>query len=279
MTEKREDVATRGQVALIGCGPGDPELLTLKALRWLERADVIVTDRLVGPGVLERRRADAEIIDVGKEPGGHAIAQSDINRIMVREALKGRHVARLKGGDGFVFGRAVEEMAALRAAGIEVEIIPGITAAHGCAASVALPLTVRDAIRQFSLVTGATASGDIELDWEALSRPGQSFAVYMGVASAPRLRTKLLAAGARPDTPVVIVENGTLETERTILATLDDVAAALSAHAIKGPAILFVGLSWEAANLSAPKKVVVFSRENWAQAAGHEEQLETGRRA
>lgn len=279
MTDQHVGMASMGKVALIGCGPGDPELLTLKAQRWLASADVLVTDRLVSPEILASVGHAVEIIDAGKEPGGRAISQDEINRIMVREALKGRRVARLKGGDGFVFGRAAEEMAALRAAGIEVEVIPGITAAHGCAASVALPLTLRESIRQFSLVTGATASGEVELDWEGLSRRGQSFAVYMGVASAPYMRTKLLGAGADPATSVVIVENGTLATERAILTTLDDLVLALQGRAIVGPAIIFVGLSWEAANLTAPAKVDVFSRPDSYDGIEIDEAQELGRGA
>ncbi len=163
-----------GSVALIGCGPGDPDLLTLKAQQRLQEADVLVVDRLVDPAVLEYARRDAVRIDAGKMPGGRAMPQEEINRILVREALKGHRVARLKGGDAFIFGRAAEEMAAVRAAGIPVEIVPGITAAHACAASVGLPLTLRRQVRQFAVVTGATAEETLELDWDALAQPGTS---------------------------------------------------------------------------------------------------------
>jgi uroporphyrin-III C-methyltransferase / precorrin-2 dehydrogenase / sirohydrochlorin ferrochelatase len=247
-----------GRVVLIGCGPGDPDLLTVRAVRAISRADVLVVDRLVGDGVLAFARADAVIIPVGKEAGGPSTSQDEINRILVREALKGQTVARLKGGDGFVFGRAAEEIAAIRAAGLEVEIVPGITAAHACAASIALPLTLRESVRQFSLVTGATADGDPDLDWASLAAPHQAFAIYMGVRTARALRQKLLAAGAPVTLPIVVVENGTRVNERAIATTLGELIDAIAAFGIKGPAIIFGGLHWSDANLTMPDKVHVY---------------------
>lgn len=247
-----------GSVSLIGCGPGEPDLITLKAQQRLQQADVLVVDRLVNPAILEYARRDAIRIDVGKEGYGPSAAQDDINRILVREALKGQRVARLKGGDAFIFGRAAEEMAAVRAAGIAVEVIPGITAAHACAASAGLPLTLRQKVRQFSVVTGAAVNDDFNLDWQALSRPGQAFAIYMGVHGAPRLRERLLAAGADKETSVVVVENGSLATERIILTNLGLLGEAMTAKGIKGPAIIFVGLNWGDASLTKPEKVEVY---------------------
>ncbi len=258
MRPSRQIGTHAGQVALIGCGPGDPELLTVKALKYLQEADVLVADRLVGDAILAAARPGARIIDAGKEPGGPSIPQAEINRILVREALLGHRVARLKGGDGFVFGRAAEEIAAVRAAGIAVEVIPGITAAHACAASIGLPLTLREHVRQFSILTGATADGDLDLDWPALARQGQAFAIYMGVRSAGEIRDRLLSAGAGRAMPIVIVENGTLPEERTIATTLDLLADAVRDTGVKGPAIIFAGLSWEAANLSRPASVEVY---------------------
>lgn len=249
----------RGHVSLIGCGPGDPELLTLKALKRLQAADVLVTDRLISEGILALAREGARIIDVGKQPGGPSMPQDEINRILVREALLGNRVARLKGGDGFIFGRAAEEMAAVRAAGVEVEVLPGITAAHACAASIGLPLTLREQVRQFSVATGATADGRLDLDWAALARPGQACAVYMGVGASARIRERLLAAGANPATSVVIVENGTLENERVVATDLDNLWSAIRDEGIAGPAIIFIGLSWEAASLSRPQHVQVYA--------------------
>src|SRR6476469_9205044 len=183
-----------GSVVLIGCGPGDPDLLTLKAVQRLQEADVLVVDRLVNPKVLEYARRDAERIFVGKTPGGPTTSQAEINRILVREARAGKVVARLKGGDPFIFGRAAEAMAALHAAGIGVEVVPGVTAAHACAARIGLPVTLRERVRQFSVVTAATADGEPDLDWQALATEGAAFAIYMGVGNAPLLRRNLLAA-------------------------------------------------------------------------------------
>lgn len=247
-----------GCVTLIGCGPGDPDLMTLRAVARLQTADVLVVDRLVGEGVLRLARPGAHVIYVGKEAGGPSTAQDEINRILVREALKGQQVARLKGGDGFVFGRAAEEIAAVRAAGLTVEIVPGITAAHACAASIALPLTLRESVRQFSLVTGATADGEPDLDWVSLAAPRQAFAIYMGVRSARLVRQNLLAAGAAAALPVVVVENGTRADELAIATTLGDLVDAIAAFGIKGPAIIFAGLHWQDANLTMPDKVQVY---------------------
>lgn len=254
----RAETRPAGSVVLIGCGPGDPDLLTLKAQQRLQEADVLVVDRLVNPAILEYARRDAIRIDVGKEPEGPSVAQDDINRILVREALKGQRVARLKGGDAFVFGRAAEEMAAVRAAGISVEVVPGVTAAHACAAGIGLPLTLRQKVRQFAVVTGASADGAFDLDWGALAKPGQAFAIYMGVRSSGHFRDKLLAAGAGPRTAVVIVENGSLASERVIATELGHLGRAIEDLGIKGPAIIFVGLDWVVAGLSPPDRLELY---------------------
>jgi uroporphyrin-III C-methyltransferase / precorrin-2 dehydrogenase / sirohydrochlorin ferrochelatase len=257
----------QGRVALIGCGPGDPDLLTLKALQRMQEADVLVIDRLVNPKILDYARRDAERIYVGKTPRGPATSQSEIDRILVREASAGKIVARLKGGDPFIFGRAAEEMAALQTAGIPVEVVPGVTAAHACAARVGLPVTLRERVRQFSVLTGTTADGEPEHDWRALAAEGAAFAIYMGVGNAPLLRRNLLAAGAAPDTSVVIVENGTLPTERAVATTLQDVSDAIAEHGIAGPAVIFVGLDWQDAGLQRPDSVTVHRR---ARTASHQ---------
>jgi uroporphyrin-III C-methyltransferase/precorrin-2 dehydrogenase/sirohydrochlorin ferrochelatase len=250
-----------GSVALIGCGPGDPDLLTLKALQRLQDADVLLYDRLVNPAILDYARRDALRISVGKTPAGETTAQNEINRILVREAFKGHRVARLKGGDAMIFGRAAEEMAAVRAAGIDVEIVPGITAAHACAASIGLPLTLRGKVRQFSIVTGATEDGELHLDAQALMASGQAAAIYMGVSSARQVQLKLLGSGAASDTPVVIVENGTRAKERAVATMLADLPAAIDTEAIAGPAIIFLGLDWRDAQLSRPDRVRIFQSE------------------
>jgi uroporphyrin-III C-methyltransferase/precorrin-2 dehydrogenase/sirohydrochlorin ferrochelatase len=249
-----------GRVFLIGCGPGDPDLLTLKALQRMQEADVLVVDRLVNPKVLDYARRDAARIYVGKKPGGASTSQAEINRILVREASAGKVVARLKGGDPLIFGRAAEEMAALQAAHIAVEVVPGVTAAHACAARIGLPVTLREHVRQFAVVTGTASGGEVELDWHALAAPGSAFAVYMGVGNAPAIRGNLLAAGARPDLPIVIVENGTRDNERAIATTLRDLTQCVDELAIGGPAMIFAGLDWRDAGLERPETVQVFRR-------------------
>ncbi len=270
----RSGARAAGSVALIGCGPGEPDLLTLKAQQRLQEADVLVVDRLVNSAILDYARRDAVRIDAGKEPDGPSVSQDEINRILVRESLKGHRVARLKGGDAFIFGRAAEEIAAVRAAGVPVEVVPGVTAAHACAASVGLPLTLRQKVRQFAVVTGASADGAFDLDWGALAKPGQAFAVYMGVRSAAQFRNKLLAAGAEPETPVVVVENGSLADERAVATQLAALDRAIAEMRIKGPAIIFVGLDWASAGLSAPAKVEVYAPERMAESGRDESAAE-----
>jgi len=217
-------------------------------------------DRLVNPKILEYARRDAERIFVGKTPGGPTTSQAEIDRILVREAKAGKVVARLKGGDPFIFGRAAEEMAALQTAGIEVEVVPGVTAAHACAARVALPVTLREKVRHFSIVTGATADGAPDLDWAALAAEDAAFAIYMGVGNAPLVRGNLLGAGADPTTPVVIVENGTREDERAFATTLADLTHCIDQQGVSGPAVIFVGLDWAEAGLARPASVIVHRR-------------------
>jgi uroporphyrin-III C-methyltransferase/precorrin-2 dehydrogenase/sirohydrochlorin ferrochelatase len=229
-----------GRVDLVGAGPGDPELLTLKAQRKLHEADVIVYDRLVGPGILEYARRDAVRVPVGKAPGKPSPSQTAINAILLEEAGKGLNVVRLKGGDPYVFGRGGEEQAALEAAGIPVDIVPGITAALGCAASIGLPVTQRGRNTAITLLTGASEDGIAEQDWAALARPGAAAAVYMGVGAAPQIAARLADAGIDPSTPVTIVENGTLADERVIEATVARLGQAI--RGVSGPAIIYIGL-------------------------------------
>lgn len=247
-----------GRVILVGAGPGDPELLTLKAVRALKSADVILHDHLVSQEVLELARREARLVPVGKICGRHSMPQAEINRLIVSHARAGKTVVRLKGGDPFVFGRAAEEMAAAQAAGLAVEVVPGITAAQGCAAAVGLPLTLRGSVRQVSLVTGAATHGAPDLDWEVLARPGQAFAIYMGLRNATTIARNLLAEGAAPSTPVVIVENGTLDSQRSIASRLADLGEAVRAKRLHGPAILLVGLGWAEAGLEQPASVETF---------------------
>ena len=238
---ERANVEAVGSVALVGAGPGDPDLLTFKALRALQEADVIVVDRLVPKAILDRARRDARRIEVGKSPRGRSTPQSEIDAILVREALGGRKVVRLKGGDPMIFGRAVEEMTALAEAGVPFEVVPGITAAVGCAATIGLPLTEREARRGLTIVTGHATDGAAEHDWQALARPGQTVAVYMGVGAAAHIETRLAAAGIDPETPVTVVENGTLPQQKLALGTAGRLVETLIDGGIKGPAIIFIG--------------------------------------
>jgi uroporphyrin-III C-methyltransferase/precorrin-2 dehydrogenase/sirohydrochlorin ferrochelatase len=235
--------SSTGRDSLVGAGPGDPEHLTLTAQRKLRDADVIVFDRLVGPQILEYARRDAIRIPVGKEPGKPSASQDDINALLIREAEAGRHVVRLKGGDPYVFGRGGEEQAALEEAGIPVEVVPGITAALGCAASIGLPLTQRGRNQSITILTGATEDGAPEHDWNALSQKGQAFAIYMGVGTAGYTQVRLLNAGIDPATPVTIVENGTLESERVFTTVIGQLQSTIRISAIRGPAMIYVGLS------------------------------------
>lgn len=232
----------RGRATLVGAGPGDPDLLTLKALRALSRADVVLYDKLVDPRVLDLARRDARRIDVGKRCGRHSMSQEAINALLVREVQSGAHVVRLKGGDPFVFGRGGEELEALRMAGAEVEVVPGITAALAAAARLGVPLTHRGASRGLHLITAHGAEAELPAqDWRALAEGGGTLAVYMGSRTIPRVAAALLAAGMAPGTPAIAVENASLATERRIPATLGDIAAAVAAAGVQGPTLVLIG--------------------------------------
>lgn len=252
---------SRAQVALIGCGPGDPELLTLRAQKRIAEADVLVVDRLVNLHTLSHAPDSAERIYVGKAPGGRSTPQEEINAILVREARAGKRVARLKGGDPFVFGRAVEEMTALNEAGISYEVVPGVTAALACAASIALPVTARGRHRSFTMLTGATADGHLDHDWAALAREGEAFGVYMGVRTAGAIVSNLLRAGIDPATPVIVVENGTMPNERSFKTDVANLKACVKERGVEGPSLIYVGLEWEEIGLTKPEKVQEFPAE------------------
>ena len=239
---KEDSTPAVGRVSLVGAGPGDPELLTLKAQRKLQEADVIVYDRLVSDGVLEMSRRDAVRIPVGKTPYAPSPKQSEINEILVREAKAGRVVVRLKGGDPYIFGRGGEEQFALEQAGIAVDVVPGITAALGCAASARLPLTQRGQNRSITLLTGYSEVGVADQDWAALAKPGTVFAIYMGVNSAGDISARLLDSGIAPETRVTVIENGTLPDERVINTTIGGLWDTLQSSGVAGPALIYVGL-------------------------------------
>ena len=230
-----------GSVVLVGAGPGDPGLLTLRGLRALNEADVILHDRLVSAEVLDLARRDAELIEVAKEAGHHHTTQAQIHALMLEHARAGRRVVRLKGGDGFIFGRGGEELEFLRAHDISYEVVPGITAALACAAYAGVPLTHRDHAQTLLLATAHAKGEDDDLDWDALAQPRQTLALYMGVAAAARIRDRLLAHGRAPDTPFALVENGSRAEQRVIVGTLADLPEHARLHAVKSPALLLIG--------------------------------------
>lgn len=231
----------RGFVSLVGAGPGDPGLLTLRALRALQTADVILTDRLVGPAVLALARREAEVVDVGKTAGGAGETQAGIHRLLLHHARRGRRVVRLKGGDPFIFGRGGEEAAVLARHGIPHEVVPGVTAALGCAASTGIPLTHRGVSQSVSFVTAHGEEAVDRVDWRRLAGRDHTLVVYMGVASAGRLRDRLLEAGLAPGTPVAVIENGTLPEERVVVTDLARLPTTVAEHALRSPALLIVG--------------------------------------
>jgi uroporphyrin-III C-methyltransferase/precorrin-2 dehydrogenase/sirohydrochlorin ferrochelatase len=234
-------VVEAGHVAIVGAGPGDPELLTIKALRLIQDADVVIHDRLVGEGVLDLIRRDAERIYVGKEMSNHAVPQAGINALLITHARSGKRVVRLKGGDPFIFGRGGEELEALRMAGIEVTVVPGITAATGCAASLGLPLTHRDHASAVTFVTGHGVDGEPAVDWSALSRPHHTVVIYMGLIRAGSLAARLIEHGRASSTPVAVVENGTRVNERVLTGTLATLPEMVTQARAGAPALIVIG--------------------------------------
>jgi uroporphyrin-III C-methyltransferase/precorrin-2 dehydrogenase/sirohydrochlorin ferrochelatase len=231
-----------GRVYVVGAGPGNPDLLTVRALQVLGRADVILHDRLVPEAILDRARRDADRIYVGKAAGRHHCGQREIERRMIEEARRGRTVVRLKGGDPFVFGRGGEEIEALRRAGVDFEVIPGITAATACAAYAGIPLTHREHAQSLTLVTGHNAGSDAVFpNWAGLAGPGRTVVVYMGVRQAGRIRGELLDAGLAAELPVAIVVDGSREGQRVLTGTIDELARLAAAVPEGRPALLIIG--------------------------------------
>ena len=230
-----------GEVTLVGAGPGDPELLTLKALRAMQDADVILHDRLVSQAVLDMARRDAQRICVGKAAGSLGSTQSEINQLLIDHALAGKRVVRLKGGDPFIFGRGGEELEALAAARIDFSVVPGITAAAGCAAYAGIPLTHRDHAHSVSFVTGHADKGGKEPDWHALCAPGHTAVFYMGLARLEHIVMKLLQHGASPNLPAAVIVHGTLPQQRVLSATLEKLPEIAARAGLESPALLVVG--------------------------------------
>jgi len=234
------DPDARGRVILVGAGPGDPELLTMRAVRALEGADVVVHDGLVDDRVLDLAPAHAHRISVAKRRSRHTLPQGAINALIVAHVRAGSVVVRLKGGDPFVFGRGGEEVEAVRAAGLPVEVVPGVSAALGCAAEAMLPLTHRDWSSAVTFVAGQ-CKGLADQDWSGLAGRGRTLVIYMGVATAADIADKLMADGVAPDMPVAVLERGTLSGSRALRTLLADLGPMVARDAVKSPAVIVVG--------------------------------------
>jgi uroporphyrin-III C-methyltransferase/precorrin-2 dehydrogenase/sirohydrochlorin ferrochelatase len=241
LTSAAERGKYAGEVALVGAGPGDPGLLTLRAVRALQNADVVLYDRLVAPEVLELARRDAERIYVGKAAGKAHVSQEEINELLVKLAQSGKRVCRLKGGDPFIFGRGGEELEALAAHGIRFEVVPGITAAAGCAAYAGIPLTHREYAQALTFVTGHCKGETDKVDWELLARPGQTAVFYMGLAHLDNIVRQLREHGVPAERSAAVIEHGTQAQQRVVTGTLQDLAVKVRAAGVESPALLIVG--------------------------------------
>lgn len=240
MTGIPEIATPEGQIWLVGAGPGDPDLLTLKAARLLESAKVVVHDGLVDDAILALIPSGARRVSVAKKRTRHTMAQDDINALLITEARRGHDVIRLKGGDPFIFGRGGEEAEACRQAGIRVQIVPGISAANGCAAEAMIPLTHRDVASAVTYVAGQ-CKGLTDQNWAGLAGKGRTLVIYMGVATAAAITEKLIADGLSPDTPVAVVEAGTRTGSRTVMTLLTDLGDMVLREGINSPALIVVG--------------------------------------
>jgi uroporphyrin-III C-methyltransferase len=234
--------ARGGAVALVGAGPGDPDLITVKALRYLQQADVVVHDRLVAPALLLHCRRDAILIDVGKRPGHHVVPQRDIEALLIHHARRGKQVVRLKGGDPFIFGRGGEELAALRNAGVPCQVVPGITAAAGCAAAAGFPLTQRHIADSLCLTTAHYNDEQDHTDWASLAADSKRTLVfYMGLSQLAHIRDQLVRHGLDATTPAALIENGTTLCHREVFCELHQIDAIAAAEQLRSPCLLIVG--------------------------------------
>ena len=231
----------KGEVYLVGAGPGDPELLTLKALRLMQQAYVVIYDRLVSAPILELCRRDAEKVYVGKARSNHAVPQEGINALLVKYAQAGKRVCRLKGGDPFIFGRGGEEIQELYEAGVSFQVVPGITAASGCAAYAGIPLTHRDYAQSVRFLTGHLKEGSPELPWSELVYENQTLVLYMGLVGLESICEKLIAHGQRADMPVALISKGTTPEQKVVVGTLANIASKVEQHQILAPTLTIIG--------------------------------------
>lgn len=235
------EVLSRGEVYLVGAGPGDPDLMTFRALRLLQKADVVLYDRLVGQGILELARRDAELVYVGKARNEHVVPQQEINSLLVKYALEGKKVCRLKGGDPFIFGRGGEELDSVVAAGIDFQVVPGVTAAAGCAAYAGIPLTHRDHAQSVRFITGHRKDGSVDLPWGNLNTPNETLVFYMGLVSMAEICSNLAAQGMATDTPAAIVSRGTLDDQQVIIGSITSLPEKVASMEVAAPSLLIIG--------------------------------------
>lgn len=233
--------APKGEVYLVGAGPGDPELLTLKALRLMQQADVVIYDRLVSQPILELCRRDSTKIYVGKARSNHSVPQDGINALLVEYAQQGKRVCRLKGGDPFIFGRGGEEIQELFQAGVPFQVVPGITAASGCSAYAGIPLTHRDYAQSVRFLTGHLKEGSPELPWNELVYENQTLVLYMGLVGLESICEQLIAHGQRPDMPVALISKGTTPEQKVVVGSLADIASKVTEHQIHAPTLTIIG--------------------------------------
>lgn len=239
--ENAEAPAERGEVYLVGAGPGDPDLLTFRALRLMQQADVVVYDRLVSQGVLDLVRRDAEMIYAGKERNKHTLPQENINALLVRLAKEGKKVLRLKGGDPFIFGRGGEEIETLTEENVSFQVVPGITAAAGCSSYAGIPLTHRDYVQSCMFVTGHLKDGSTDLNWDAVAQPNQTVVFYMGLQTVKELCGELIAHGLSSDTPAALVEKGTTQEQKVHIGDLTTLHSIVERNNVKAPTLIIVG--------------------------------------